>query len=260
MKYIDIGLNLFSEQYRGIEEEIYAESLGNETAFIITGSSVRSSVQAAAFAEKRADVWSTAGVHPHDAKHWDEQAAAGIRELAAKKSNVAVGECGLDYDRMFSPKDVQLKVFEEQLQIAEEYDKPLFLHEREAAQDFAKLLGSYPARCKKAVVHCFTGSRETAEKYLELGCMIGITGWVCDERRNAEVCEALKIIPAERLMAETDGPYLKPRNVKLKGANRPEYIKYVVEKLAEIKQEEPEKLAKRLLENTKNFFGITFTE
>lgn len=256
MKYIDIGLNLFSEQYRGSEEEIYRTSLANGTAFIITGSSMRSSAEAARFAEGRDKVWSTAGVHPHDARHWDENSGKRMRELAGKKCNVAIGECGLDYDRMFSPKDVQLKVFEEQVSIAEELDKPLFLHEREAAEDFARIMRSYPGRCKKAVVHCFTGSRETAEKYLELGCMIGITGWVCDERRNAEVTEALKMIPLDRLMAETDGPYLKPRNVKLKGANRPEYIRYVVEKIAEIKETDAEELATVLLENTRKFFGV----
>ena len=157
---------------------------------------------------------------------------------------------------MFSPKDVQLKVFEEQVNIAEELDKPLFLHERDADADFAQIMKRYPKRCERAVVHCFTGSRATAEKYLELGCMIGITGWVCDERRNAEVVEALRVIPADRLMAETDGPYLKPRNVKLKGANRPEYIKYVVEKIAEIKEMPAEELAEVLLGNTKRFFGM----
>ena len=256
MKYIDIGLNLFSEQYRGEEEEIYRTALANSTAFIITGSSMRSSAEAARFAEGRENVWSTVGVHPHDARHWDEKSGARMRELAAKKCNVAIGECGLDYDRMFSPKDVQLKVFEEQLRIAEELDKPLFLHERDADEDFARLLKAYPDRCKKAVVHCFTGSRKTAEKYLELGCMIGITGWVCDDRRNAEVTDALKIIPIERLMAETDGPYLKPRNVKLKGANRPEYIRYVVEKIADIKQTDEEELRKILMENTRRFFEI----
>ncbi len=256
MKYIDIGLNLFSEQYRGREKEIYETALEKETAFIITGSSVRSSEAAHEFAKDREDVWATAGVHPHDAKHWDKKSAEVIKKLAAEKKNVAIGECGLDYDRMFSPKDVQLKVFEEQINIAEEFDKALFLHEREATEDFAELMKRYPERCKKAVVHCFAGSRKAAETYLELGCMIGITGWVCDDRRNAELLDALKIIPEERLMAETDGPYLKPRNVKLKGENRPEYISYVVERIAEIKQTDADRLAETLLENTKKFFGI----
>ena len=256
MKYIDIGLNLFSEQFAGCEEEIYKTALENETAFIITGSSEKSSVAAADFAKDREWVWSTAGVHPHDAKHWGPASGANIRRLASLAHNVAVGECGLDYDRMFSPKDVQLKVFEEQINIAEELDRPLFLHERAAAADFADMMKRYPARCRKAVVHCFTGTREAAESYLELGCMIGITGWVCDERRNADVVDALKVIPADRLMAETDAPYLKPRNVKLKGANRPEYIKYVVGKIAEIKEMPAEELAETLMGNTRRFFGV----
>ena len=256
IRYIDIGLNLFSDQYRGFEKEILKTALENDTAFIITGSSLRSSVLAHEFAADKENVWATAGVHPHDAKHWDGKSREEIRRLAPEKKNAAIGECGLDYDRMFSPKDVQLKVFEEQIDIAEESDKPLFLHERAATEDFAGILKRYPHRCKKAVVHCFTGNRKAAETYLELGCMIGITGWVCDDRRNRELLDALKIIPTERLMAETDGPYLKPRNVKLKGANRPEYIRYVVERIAEIKQTDADTLAGILLENTKKFFGI----
>ncbi len=257
MRYIDIGLNLFSEQYRGREEEIYKTAAENDTAFVITGSSEHSSKLACAFAGEHKDVWATAGVHPHDAKSYTEESTRLIRRLLSEnESCVAVGECGLDYDRMYSPKDVQLWAFEEQLRIAEEYDRPLFLHERAAAEDFAGLLKKYPGRCGKAVVHCFTGDAKTAETYLSLGCMIGITGWVCDERRNADLCGALSVIPPNRLMAETDGPYLKPRNAGLKGDNRPEYIEYVIRKIAGIKGIEEDTLAEILLENTRKFFGI----
>jgi TatD DNase family protein len=141
--------------------------------------------------------------------------------------------------------------------LAEELGLPLFLHERSAAEDFTKILSGHPEAAKRAVVHCFTGDRATVEKYLELGCMIGITGWVCDDRRNAELLDALEVIPAERLMAETDGPYLLPRGIKgLKNPNVPENIIYVVRKLAEVKGIEEEELRKNILENTMRFFGI----
>ncbi|MBR1470609.1 MAG: TatD family hydrolase [Lachnospiraceae bacterium] len=257
-RYIDIGLNLFNEQFAGQEDEIAERAAQQGVGFVITGSSERSSAQAAAYVKDRPDVYATAGVHPHDAKRSDAKTIARLRALFRDNARmVAVGECGLDYDRMFSPREVQLRVFEEQIGLAEELEKPLFLHERAAAADFMQVLKKHPQVCPRAVVHCYTGDRATAEQYLELGCMIGITGWVCDQRRNADLLDALQVIPAERLMAETDAPYLIPRGIRgLKNPNLPENIVYVVRKLAEVKEMEEERLRVQLLENTKRFFGI----
>ena len=261
IKYIDIGLNLFSDQFRGHETEIVESAHGKDVNFIITGSSLKSSRLAAEFCEKNPDksISFTAGIHPHDAKNCEKDTLAKIRSLLTghRKYAVAVGECGLDYDRMFSPADVQRKVFEEHIALAEELELPLFLHERSAAEDFTKILSGHPEAAKKAVVHCFTGDRATVEGYLELGCMIGITGWVCDNRRNQELLDALDAIPVDRLMAETDGPYLLPRGIKgLKNPNVPENIVYVVRKLAEVKVTDEEELRGQILENPINFFGL----
>lgn len=270
LKFMDIGVNLFSSQFAGREREIAERAAESGVGVIITGSSLRSSRQAAEFAEvynkereagnekTRFPVYSTAGVHPHDAKHCDEDTIAELRKtLTGHASAIAVGECGLDYDRMFSPAEVQRLWFERQIALAEELELPLFLHERAASEDFSAILAGHPDACRRAVVHCFTGTRKEAERYLELGCMIGVTGWVCDERRNGDLLEALQSIPAERLMAETDAPYLKPRGIKgLKGSNVPENIRYVVERIASEKHMETEKLAEILLNNTRRFFGI----
>lgn len=257
-KYIDIGLNLFSQQFSGTEDERVKSAADKEVGIIITGSSERSSRMASEYVKSREGIYATAGIHPHDAKSWNGSTAEKLRKMLKSSENmVAVGECGLDYDRMFSPKEQQLQVFEAQIKLAEELELPLFLHEREATEDFADILGKHRDICKRAVVHCFTGSKAAALKYLKLGCMIGVTGWVCDDRRNGQLLEALDIIPPERLMAETDGPYLLPRGIKgLKNPNVPENIVYVVRKLAEVKGLDEEELREILLANTRSFFGI----
>ncbi len=259
-KYVDIGLNLFCEQFAGREEEIVRDGAEQGVGIIITGSSERSSRKAAAYVRTHEGIYATAGIHPHDAKSWNDKTLDTLRQLIKSSDNmVAVGECGLDYDRMFSPREKQLFVFEEQIKLAEELDKPLFLHERAAAEDFAAVLSRHREICRRAVVHCYTGDKATALKYLKLGCMIGITGWVCDERRNGELLEALDIIPPERLMAETDAPYLIPRGIKgLKNPNVPRNIIYVVRRLAQIKGLKEEELSSILLDNTRRFFGKEF--
>ncbi len=257
IKYIDIGLNLFCDQFAGKEEQIASDALANGVGAVITGSSERSSAAAAAFAESHKGFYSTVGVHPHDARNCSEKTLDVFRDLVrTNKSIVAVGECGLDYDRMYSPADVQRKWFEAQVELAEELDLPLFLHERSAAQDFAAILECHPKKAQRAVVHCFTGDRETALRYLDLGCMIGITGWICDDRRNRELLDAIRVIPAERLMIETDAPYLLPRGYKLKNPNLPQYLPYIAARIAKEKGMDEDILTQTFLENTIRFFGI----
>jgi len=257
VRYIDIGLNLFSRQYAGCEDEIVSAAAAAGVGIIITGSGERSSAQAERYVREHKGIYATVGVHPHEASSFGPDMPKRMESWIRNNPGiVAVGECGLDYDRMYSPKEAQLRAFEAQAELAEGLEKPLFLHEREASEDFLGILKRHAGICRRAVVHCFTGDRKTAESYLELGCMIGITGWVCDERRNADLLDALKGIPEERLMAETDGPYLKPRIKGLKDPNRPEYIVHVIRKIAECKETDEEELRIRILKNTKEFFGI----
>ncbi len=259
--YIDIGTNLFCEQFAGKEEKIIEGAFKGKCGMIITGSSLKSSLEAVKYISGRKDelpLFSTVGIHPHAARTFSEDVPSKMRTMIEKNPFVvAVGECGLDYDRMFSPKEDQIKAFEKQLDLALELDKPVFLHEREAADDFYDVLKNFPSLCKKAVVHCYTGSRKDAERYLNLGCKIGITGWVCDDRRNADLLDALEAIPAESLMIETDAPYLLPRGIKgLKNPNVPENIRYVCDKVAVLKKMDREEFRKKVFENTVLFFGL----
>lgn len=258
MKYIDIGVNIFDKQFSGKVEEIAIDAKNNDIAMIITGSSMKSSTLASDYIAGKKNIFSTAGIHPHAARTCSENTITELRKLIVNNPGiVAVGECGLDYDRMFSPKDVQKKYFEYQIILAEELDKPLFLHERAAAEDFYHILSRHKNICNRSVVHCFTGDASTVMKYLDLGCYIGITGWICDERRNHDLLEALKYIPIERLMIETDAPYLTPRNINgLSRTNIPSNIKYILSEIAKHKNMEEELLGVEIYKNTKAFFKL----
>ena len=170
---------------------------------------------------------------------------------------VAVGECGLDYDRMFSTKENQIRCLEKHIVLAEKLNKPLFLHERSAADDFIKRFKKHPDICKKSVVHCFTGEKETLDKYLSMGFSIGITGWICDDRRAKELRDAVHMIPLDRILVETDAPYLTPKNVPgLNRTNVPQNIKYVVRDLAKYMKVEEDVLIENARKNTERIFHI----
>ena len=260
---IDIGLNLMHKSFDKNREEIIRNA--NEVGvsqFVITGTNIKSSKTALDYAKQdqfKGVLFSTAGVHPHDAKTCNENTVETLREFAKEDCVVAIGECGLDYNRNYSPQDVQRKWFEEQVKLADELDMPLFLHEREAHEDLVKILSKYPDMCEKACVHCFTGTKEEAEKYLELGCYIGVTGWICDERRGQSLQEAVTVIPPEKMMIETDAPFLIPRNFPKKpksNKNKPEYLPHILNTIAEYKGMDSEELGEKVSETTREFFKI----
>jgi TatD DNase family protein len=227
MTLIDIGINLMNPAFdRDREAVIGRAAAAGVSPLVITGSSLDDSLMAAGFAERYnrenaagGRVYTTAGVHPHNARHWKDETAGVLRELFARRWTAAAGECGLDYNRNFSSPQDQRRCFEAQLRLAGECHMPLFLHERDAFEDFASMIGSFRRReseCRggeNMVVHCFTGGERELEAYLALGCYIGITGWICDERRGGHLLPLLKKIPPDRLLLETDAPYLLPRNM-----------------------------------------------
>jgi TatD DNase family protein len=207
----------------------------------------------------------TAGVHPHNAKDWDAAALARLRELAAGAAATlaAIGECGLDYNRNFSPPQAQRQCFEDQLALAAQLGKPVFLHERDAFDDFVSILKKYRANLPGAVVHCFTGGAAELEAYLELDCYIGITGWICDERRGAHLVPLLPRIPADRLLLETDAPYLLPRNLPgnlprsvrgKSGRNEPCFLPHIAACVAAIAGKPPQQLAEETGANARRLF------
>lgn len=229
--------------------------------FIITGTNINSSKIAKDYSSNFPDVlYSTAGVHPHDAKTCDENTIKQIKEIAKCKNVVAIGECGLDYNRNYSPQDIQRKWFKKQIKLAEKMNMPLFLHERDAHEDMYKILKKHPKIAEKSVIHCFTGTKEEAENYIDLGCYIGITGWICDMKRGKSLQEAVKIIPPNKMMIETDAPFLIPKDLSKKpekNRNEPKYLPHILKTIGFYKDNyNVEKLGKEVTNTTKEFFNI----
>jgi TatD DNase family protein len=173
---------------------------------------------------------------------------------------VGVGEAGLDYFRDFSPRDQQRDAFERQIGIAVDTGLPMFLHQRDAHDDFIAILKSHRDRLGHVVVHCFTGTREELHECLDLDCHIGITGWICDERRGTHMKAFMKDIPANRLMIETDAPYLKPRSLRPKirsHRNEPRFLPWILGTLAACRDEHPDDLAAATTRNARAFFRLS---
>lgn len=256
IKYYDIGLNLFCKQFRNPEKIIQdAENAG--VSCILTGSNMRENESVNKFVESH-NCYGTAGIHPHSADSAKAEDFIRIKEIVSENSKiVAVGECGLDYDRMFSTRENQIRCFEHHIKIAEELGKPLFLHERDASEDFISRFKNHKEICSKSVVHCFTGNKDILKKYLDMGFYIGITGWICDDRRGKELREAVKFIPADRVMVETDAPYLTPKNIEgLSRTNVPQNVKYVVSELSKHMKINEDILREQLIKNTEKLFSI----
>lgn len=256
VKYYDIGLNLFCKQFPE-PEKIIQEAENNGVCCILTGTDNKENTKIDNFV-KNHNTFGTAGIHPHNADRARQEDFNQIEQiLSENKKIVAVGECGLDYDRMFSTKENQIRCLEKHIVLAEKLGKPLFLHERSAADDFIRRFKKHPDICKKSVVHCFTGDKETLDKYLSMGFSIGITGWICDDRRAKELREAVRNIPLDRILVETDAPYLTPKNVQgLDRTNVPQNIIYVVKELAKYMKVSEEDLIDNAKKNTERLFGI----
>lgn len=261
MELIDIGCNLTHDSFDSDRDKVIeaAYQVG-VTRMIVTGASAEGSLKAAQLAKEWPQkLFATAGVHPHRASDYDDDTDSLLRDLAKRKAVVAIGETGLDYFRDFSPRDAQRDSFERQIQIAIESGLPLFLHQRDAHGDFVAILKQYRDRLTDVVVHCFTGSKPELHECIDLNCHIGITGWICDERRGTHMKEFMKDIPSDRLMIETDAPYLKPRNLRPKvksHRNEPRLLPWILGTLAACRDEHPEKLAEATTRNAKSFFRL----
>jgi len=261
---VDIGVNLTHIQFNpDINDVINRALLHKVNIMVCTGTSEKSSKEAADLASKHPGVlYSTAGVHPHDAKLWTSKTADALRELAKRPEVVSIGECGLDFDRNFSEPSVQIKVFEEQIKLAIELKKSLFLHERSASAKLIEILEKYVGQCGKVCVHCFTGTNEELNSYVQMGFYIGITGWICDERRGLDLQKIVKSIPLNRLMIETDAPFLIPRNknehlaLRQISRNEPCLLPLISKKLAECLSISELDLANFTTQNAKDFFDI----
>ncbi len=258
---IDIGANLTHESFDHDREAVIARArAAGETRMIVTGADRAHSPKALALARAYPGVlFATAGVHPHHATEYTDECDAELRALHAHPEVVAVGECGLDYFRDFSPRHVQRAAFERQLQIAVDTGKPLFLHQRDAHEDFVAIMRNFEGRLGPAVVHCFTGTRRELFECLDRDWYIGITGWLCDERRGQHLREIVRNIPANRLMVETDAPYLLPRTLRpmpKDRRNEPMWLPHIVEELARDRGETPEQVAAATTATASAFFRL----
>ena len=256
IKYYDIGLNLFCKQFPD-PEKIIEDAEKSNVVCILTGTDRRENEKIDTFTRTH-HAYGTVGIHPHNADSAKQEDFLRMEELAAGNEKiVAIGECGLDYDRMFSTKENQIRCLEKHIVLAKKLNKPLFLHERSAQEDFVARFKKHGEICGRSVVHCFTGNRAAVEVYLSMGFSIGITGWICDERRAGALREAVRAIPLDRILLETDAPYLVPRNVAGLGrTNVPGNIVHVARELAKYMKVEEEELRLAARKNTERIFGI----
>jgi TatD DNase family protein len=258
---VDIGANLTHDSFDTDREAVIARAqAAGVKRLIVTGASRDGSRKAAALAQANpAMLYATAGIHPHHATECDAETQRLLRDLAALDAVVAVGECGLDYFRNFSPVDAQRSAFAAQLAIAVEVQKPVFLHQRDAHDDFVAILGEQINHIAGGVAHCFTGGPKEMNEYLDMGLYIGITGWVCDERRGHDLRDAVPNLPLDRLLLETDAPYLMPRDLpeKLPGRrNEPCALPHVLRAVAALMGRDVDEVASAATLNTETLFRL----
>lgn len=261
---IDIGANLASKSFQhDLDEVLERAKASGLQHIIITGSDFDSNQTALDIARKAPGfLSSTAGLHPHHADQWDAKLEQQLLQLLSKDTVKAIGETGLDYNRNFSTPENQRRAFEKHLSIATQIKKPLFLHQREAHEDFYAMLCEHKELCSSAVVHCFTDRLQALEKYIELGTMIGITGWLCDKKRGKALRDIVNHIPMDRLMIESDAPYLMPHREKIKSEmanrnrNEPHTLHYVARQLADLYQCDTDEIIQQTTNNARMFFKL----
>ncbi|MBV8306897.1 MAG: TatD family hydrolase [Gammaproteobacteria bacterium] len=257
---IDIGINLAHASYDLDREAMIARArAAGDVQMMITGATLPGSRRAVELAHTHPRrLFATAGVHPHHASELDADTLSELAALARDPLVVAVGECGLDYFRDFSPRPAQQQAFHRQLELATRIGKPVFLHQRDAHDDFIAILREH-ASSWRGVAHCFTGTAAQLQAYLQIGLAIGITGWVCDERRGAHLSALMPEIPAEGLLLETDGPYLLPRDLRPKPASRrnePAYLPHIAGVVARARGETLASLAHSSTASARALFGL----
>ena len=257
---IDIGANLTHESFKkDIEDVIKSAVDAGVTTMVVTGSNEQCSRDAFTLTQEFPDyLYSTVGIHPHHADEYTGETEDLILELIKHKKVVAIGETGLDYFRDISPRPAQIFSFEQHIKLAIETQSPMFLHQRDSHPDFYPILKEHRDNLENVVVHCFTDNKQALFDYLDLDCHIGITGWICDERRGLHLRELVKNIPSSRLMIETDSPYLIPRDLKLKTRrNEPKHLPHIAEVVATLRGDDLSVFIQKCEKTTKEFFHLS---
>lgn len=260
--YIDIAVNLLGSALEPeIASIIQAAASQGVSPLIVIGSDLSESAAAITLCKQYPNqLYCTAGVHPHHASTWNTDSSKLQAQLCQAPQAVAIGECGLDYNRDFSPRPIQRQAFIAQLELAVELKMPVLMHERDAHEDFIAILQEYRPQLTGALLHCFTGTHAQMETYISLDLHLGITGWVCDERRGQELAQLVPFIPQERLPIETDSPYLLPRSMRPKpksSKNKPEHLPYIAKYIADLRGENADEFAARCYQNSLAFFNLS---
>ena len=258
---VDIGLNLGHDSFDHDRDQVVASAMAAGVRhMVITGSTLESSRCAIALARANPRTFrATAGIHPHHARELQDHDLPELRRLMSAPEVGAAGECGLDHFRNFSPHADQERAFRLQLGLAAELGRPVFLHQRDAHDAFVAILRDYLPRLPAAVAHCFTGDERELRDYLAMGLSIGVTGWICDERRGQHLRELVRLIPLDRLMIETDAPYLLPRDLQPRPPgrrNEPRHLPHILATVAACRGEAPERVAEASTRNALAFFGF----
>lgn len=258
MRIIDSHCHLDDESYQDDLNEVVARAEAADVIkAMVVGVSVASSERCAALAEQSDFFNAAVGIHPHDAGETDEASLARLADLAKGEDVKAWGEIGLDFNRMYSPRDLQERWFVRQLEMAERLDLPLIFHERDTGGRFLEMLSAHRFDGLRGVVHCFSGSTKEMEAYLAMGLHIGVTGIVTIMKRGAHLREQVLAVPRERLLVETDAPYLTPAPHKNKvRRNEPAFVRDVLFKLAAVRGDDPELLAETVWHNTTRLFDL----
>jgi TatD DNase family protein len=258
---IDIGANLtnraFASDLDAVLDRAWASGVD---CIVVTGTDVDSSARAIDLCARDATrLFCTVGVHPHDSAAVGADWVDALERLSRHPCVRAIGECGLDFNRNYSPHDVQRRVFDAQLALAGRRGLPVFVHDRDAGTDVGAQLAIHRPSLRDAVVHCFTGDAPTLQRYLELDCHIGVTGWICDERRGQQLAALAPRIPDDRLLIETDAPFLLPRTIAPRPTgrrNEPAHLGWVARRLAEVRGQTVEHVAAVTAANARRVFAL----
>ncbi|WP_394176246.1 TatD family hydrolase [Thalassotalea litorea] len=258
---VDIGVNLTSSRFdKDRSDVIIRARAAGVKEMLLTGTNVNESRKALALAQHHEYMYCTAGVHPHDADGVEEDYLAQLTELCQDNNVSAVGECGLDFNRNFSTPQNQQRVFQEQLALAVELKKPVFLHQRDAFPTWKGIIDEQLAKLSGGVSHCFTGSLAELKQVLDMGLYVGITGWISDPKRGQDLFDIARYIPLDRLLLETDAPYLTPKNIRPRpksSRNEPSYLSFVADTVATAMCVDKEVLITQTTNNARQLFQWT---
>ncbi|MEA3239416.1 MAG: TatD family hydrolase [Candidatus Bipolaricaulota bacterium] len=249
---IDTHAHLDSSDYNEDRAVVIARTFAEKIGVITVGVDLESSEAALKLSQQHRFIWAGVGIHPHEARTFDAQVAKRLRELATDPKVVAIGEIGLDYYRDLSPRSTQRDVFAEQIELANDLRLPVIIHNRESTKDMLAILRKH--RPKRGVIHSFLGDIDLAQEFMDLNLYLGIGGPLTF-KKNDILRNAVSQIPVDRILLETDSPYLTP--VPYRGKrNEPIYVRYVAEEIARLKGISPEQVAVITTQNAQLLFGI----